>query len=41
MGKKEEGARMTKNGYIFMILGWGIIIVLAAFSMYKVLRKKR
>jgi len=32
---------MTKNGYIFMILGWGIIIVLAAFSMYKVLRKKR
>jgi hypothetical protein len=32
---------MTQEGYIFMIIGWGAIAALTAFSMYKVLRKKR
>ncbi len=32
---------MKISGWIFMILSWGIIISLCAFSFYKILTKKK
>jgi hypothetical protein len=32
---------MTTGGYIFLAVGWGIVLTLVTFSMTKMLRRKK
>jgi len=32
---------MTTNGYIFMLIGWGIVLSLAVFSIARLLRRRK
>jgi len=32
---------MTTQGYVFMAIGWGIVLALAAFSVGGLLRRKK
>jgi len=32
---------MTTHGYVFMAIGWGIVLALAAFSIARLLRRKK
>jgi len=32
---------MTTQGYVFMTIGWGIVLALAAFSVARLLRRKK
>lgn len=32
---------MTTNGYVFMAIGWGIVLTLAGFSITRLLRRKK
>jgi hypothetical protein len=32
---------MTAQGYIFMAIGWGIVLTLAGFSITRLLRRRK
>jgi len=32
---------MTTQGYVFMAIGWGIVLILAGFSITKFLRHRK
>jgi len=32
---------MTTQGYVFMAIGWGIVLALAAFSVARLCRRKK
>jgi uncharacterized membrane protein len=32
---------MTTQGYVFMTIAWGIVLALAAFSVTRLLRRKK
>jgi hypothetical protein len=32
---------MTTGGYVFLAIGWGIVLALVTFSLAKMLRRKK
>jgi hypothetical protein len=32
---------MTTGGYIFLVIGWGLVLSLVIFAMTKLLRRKK
>jgi len=32
---------MTTNGYIFLVIGWGIVLGLGAFAMTRLFRRRK
>jgi hypothetical protein len=32
---------MTTSGYVFMAIGWGLVLSLVAFALTRLLRRKR